>query len=79
MTQEQAQTRAAELNSLAAVGEHWFVREGNDGRWEIASASVVGMRRSFPLRAATESRPTRDLTPDPRPSVFRAVPPYGAG
>jgi hypothetical protein len=55
------------------------VREGADGSWEIVSASVAGLRRATALHATTESRSTRDLAPDPRPSAFRAVPPYGAG
>lgn len=78
MTHEQASERCAELNRQGGA-EHWFPRETPDGDWEIVSVAVDGFRPRDPLKETTEARPEPRDEPDPRPSIFRNIPPFGPG
>jgi hypothetical protein len=79
MTREQALSRCAELNRNEPSGYNWFVRTGSRGTWEVVSAHVKGFDRPSPFTATAEARSRPELAPDPRPSLFRNIPPYGAG
>jgi hypothetical protein len=79
MTREQAEARCAELNADPDRDRQWFPRQAGPDEWEIVSMALPEGARRGPLKEAVESRPRPESPPDPRPSVFRNVPPYGAG
>ena len=79
MTRDEARARAAALNAEASADEHWLVREGAAGEWEVARLTGPGLGAIRPTGTHTESRPKPEEPADPRPALFRNVPPYGAG
>lgn len=79
MTREEAVARCAELNRDGTGGRQWFARRNDDGEWEIVSVVVEGLRRSDPLKASIETKPEPREQPDPRPAIFRNIPPFGPG
>jgi hypothetical protein len=50
-----------------------------DGGWEIVSVLLEGFRHTDPLKASIETKPKPSEPPDPRPSIFRNIPPFGPG
>jgi hypothetical protein len=79
MTREEAVARCAELNRAAEGGRRWFPKERHDGEWDVVSLLVEGFRRTDPLKASIESKPQPAEPPDPRPTIFRNIPPFGPG
>ena len=79
MTREQAAARCAELNREGDGRQRWFAKVRDDGEWEIVSVVAPGFRRPDPLRATVETKPQPAEPPDPRPSIFRNIPPFGPG
>lgn len=79
MTREEAVARCAELNRAAEGGRRWFPKENHDGDWEIVSVVAEGLRRPDQLKASIETRPKPSEPPDPRPAIFRNIPPFGPG
>jgi hypothetical protein len=79
MTHEEAVARCRELNREQTDGRHWLPRQVDASRWEVVSISGPGLRPRGPLKEGAESRPSPSDPPDPRPSIFRNIPPYGAG
>ena len=79
MTREEAVTRSAELNRAGEGGRQWFPKESDDGQWEVVSLLVEGFRRPDPLKASIETKPQPAEAPDPRPAIFRNIPPFGPG
>jgi len=79
MTRDEATARATSLNANASVDEHWLVREAPSGEWEVARVTGPGVGAIRPTGTHTESRPKPEEPADPRPALFRNVPPYGAG
>ena len=79
MTREEAETRCAALNRDGDGARQWFAKEKGDGEWEIVSIVVEGRRRPDPLKASIETRPKPSEPPDPRPAIFRNIPPFGPG
>jgi hypothetical protein len=78
MTRAEADARCAELNGDPERDRQWFARQAGD-EWEIVSVPLPEGARRGPLKGAVESKPRPEHPPDPRPSVFRNIPPYGAG
>jgi hypothetical protein len=78
MTHEQAIARCEELNRAGEGGRRWFVahREGED--WQVVRADFPGLPARGSLHEAVESRPEPRDPPDPRSSLMRNIPPYGA-
>jgi hypothetical protein len=57
----------------------WIAREGPAGEWSVAKVQLPpGMTRD-PLKASVETKPRPPQADDPRPAIFRNIPPYGAG
>ena len=79
MTHEEAVTRCAQLNRDSDGKQHWFIREMDDGEWELVSVTVEGFRRPDPLKASEAARPQPSEPPDPRPSIVRNIAPFGPG
>jgi hypothetical protein len=79
MTHDQAVARCAELNRDAQGGRQWFAKEKREGEWEVVSVVVEGFDRPDPLKASIETKPKPTEPPDPRPAIFRNIPPFGPG
>lgn len=79
MTHEAATKRAAELNEQETQGRHWFARPTEAGGYEVVAVTAPGMPSPGELHASIETKPKPNEAPDPRPSLFRNIPPYGAG
>jgi hypothetical protein len=79
MTREEAVARCAELNRDGEAGRHWFIKQNGDGEWEIVSVLAEGLRRPDPLKAGIEAKPKPSEPADPRPAIFRNIPPFGPG
>jgi hypothetical protein len=79
MTHEQAIARCAELNAEPDRQLEWFPKQVSPDEWTTVSVAIPGMRRIEPLKAAIESKPRPSEPPDPRPAIFRNIPPYGPG
>lgn len=79
MTHEDAAARCEELNREGDGGRHWFAKQNADDEWVVVSVDVEGFRRPDPLKATTEAKPKPSEQPDPRPSIFRNIPPFGPG
>jgi hypothetical protein len=79
VTHDEAIARCAELNQTAEGGQHWFAKQADDGEWEVVSVRSDGFRRSDPLKATVEAKPKPAEQPDPRPTIFRNIPPFGPG
>ena len=76
---------AAERERKRLQAEHpdrarntWIVRDAGDGDYEVVRVPLPpGMKRD-PLKTAVESKPSPRDAEDPRPAIFRNIPPYGA-
>jgi hypothetical protein len=79
MTREEAQARCAQLNADPDRERQWFARQVAPQEWEVVSVAAPDGIRLGPLTATTEAKPRPAQAPDPRPSLFRNIPPYGAG
>jgi hypothetical protein len=79
MTHEQALARCRELNAGEDRAREWFPKQLGHDEWEIVSVAIPGAHRNGPLKASIESRPQPAEPPDPRPTIIRNIPPYGAG
>jgi hypothetical protein len=79
MTRDAAVGRAAGLNREERGGRHWFVQETAAGDYDVVAVTAPGLRSPGKLTATVVSKPKPSEAPDPRPSLFRNVPPYGAG
>jgi hypothetical protein len=79
MTHDVATRRAGELNRQETLGRHWFVRQTEPGEYEVVAVTAPGMPSHGELHASIETKPKPNEPPDPRPSVFRNIPPFGAG
>ena len=77
MTRDEATARATALNAEASADEHWLVREGPSGEWEVAKLTGPGLVAKRATGSHTESRPKPDEPGDPRPALFRNIPPFG--
>jgi hypothetical protein len=77
VTREEADARCTELNEAGGPG-HWLVREREGGEWSVVRVDLPGVEGTRgPLKESTEARP-RPEPDDPRPSIMRNIPPYGA-
>jgi hypothetical protein len=79
MTRDEAIDRSEALNREETGDRHWLARELAPGEWEVVAISGMGFRPTGPLKESSEANPRPYDAPDPRPSIFRNVPPYGAG
>jgi hypothetical protein len=79
MTREEAATRCDQLNREGEGGRHWFPKQNADGDWVIVSVDAKGFRRPDPLKASIETKPKPQEPSDPRPTIFRNIPPFGPG
>jgi hypothetical protein len=78
MTRDEATARAAALNAEASADEHWLVREASSGEWVVAKLTGPGVGATRETGTHSESRPKPEQPDDPRPALFRNVPPYGS-
>ena len=78
MTRDEATARAATLNAEASADEHWLVREAPSGEWAVAKLTGPGLSAARATGTHSESRPKPEQPDDPRPALFRNVPPYGS-
>jgi len=78
MTHEQATTRCEQLNRDDPGDRHWFVSRAGTDEWHVVSVRTPGTGDLGPLHGAVGSRPIPQDQPDPRPSLFRNIPPFGA-
>jgi hypothetical protein len=78
MTREEATTRCEELNREHPGAPRWFVSRAGTDEWHVVSVTMPASDAG-PLHASIESRPVPQNPPDPRPSLIRNIPPYGAG
>jgi len=81
MIRAEAEAHCAELNRDPddGGGGRWLVQEAAPGDWRAVRLRVRGLAPTHPLKATVESRPRPEDPPDPRPAIFRNIPPYGAG
>ena len=79
MTKDEAIVRCAELNSDEHRKQQWFARQAGPDTWEVVSIAAPGLHPVGHLKEAVESKPRPSEPPDPRPTIFRHIPPYGAG
>ena len=79
MTRENAIARCEQLNRVETGDRRWFAKQLDGGDWDVVAMSGTGFGPRGPLKEATEAKPSPSDAPDPRPSIFRNVPPYGAG
>lgn len=79
MNRDEAAARCAELNREETGERHWFPKQVAAEEWDVVSVSGTGFHPRGPLKETSEARPSPSDPPDPRPSIFRNVPPYGAG
>ena len=79
VTHDEAAARAEALNRDETGDRHWLPRLLAPDEWEVVAISGTGFRPARPLKESSEARPSPSDPPDPRPSIFRNVPPYGAG
>jgi hypothetical protein len=77
MTRDEATARAAALNAAASADEHWLIRAAPSGEWEVARLTGPGLGAKPPTGTHTESRPKPEEPADPRPALFRNIPPFG--
>jgi hypothetical protein len=77
VTRDQATARAAALNAEASADEHWLVREAPSGEWAVAKVTGPGLGAARATGTHSESRPKPEQPDDPRPALFRNVPPFG--
>jgi hypothetical protein len=76
MTREDATARCAELNREQPGEPRWFVSRAGTDEWHVVSVAAPGS--PGPLHAAIASHPAPEHPPDPRPSLIRNIPPFGA-
>ncbi len=79
MNHDEATAHCAQLNREEAAERHWLVRATGHDEWDVVSVAGAGLGRPGGLRASVESKPEPSAPPDPRPSLIRNIPPYGAG
>ena len=79
MNHDAATQRAAELNRQEQQGRHWFVRETDPGNYEVVAVTAPGLPSHGELHASIVSKPKPTEPADPRPIMFRNIPPFGAG
>ena len=60
------------------VTHAWLAREGPAGEWSVVKVRLPGGAKRDPLKATVEAKPKPREADDPRPAIFRDVPPYGA-
>ena len=77
LTRDEATARAAALNAAASADEHWLIRAAPSGEWEVARLTGPGLGAKRPTGTHTESRPKPEEPADPRPALFRNIPPFG--
>ena len=77
MTRDEATARAAALNADASADEHWLVRQASSGDWKVARLTGPGLGATRPTGTHSESRPRPEAPDDPRPALFRNIPPFG--
>jgi hypothetical protein len=56
----------------------WLAREDAAGEWSVVKARLPAGVKRDPLKATVEAKPKPRDADDPRPAIFRDVPPYGA-
>ncbi len=77
MTRDEAIARAASLNANASADEHWLVRQAPSGAWEVARLTGPGLGAKRATGTHAEVRPKPEDPADPRPALFRNIPPFG--
>ncbi|HEY6523059.1 MAG TPA: hypothetical protein VIY10_04770 [Solirubrobacteraceae bacterium] len=79
MTHDDAIARAAELNREEHDARRWFARPTGSGEYEVVAVTAPGLPAHGDLKATVVSKPEPSDAPDPRPSLYRNIPPFGAG
>jgi hypothetical protein len=55
-----------------------IARQEPSGDWSVAKVKLPDGIKRDPLKATTEAKPRPPEADDPRPAIFRNIPPYGA-
>ncbi len=81
MDRAQAQAEAERLNREHPEREQFrWAAAGNQAKgFSVARFPLLPGKRLDPLKTTIEAKPEPNPAEDPRPSQWRAVPPYGAG
>jgi len=77
MDHDAAIAEAERLNASHPDRERfeWVVLPREEGAWAVVKAPRG--KRIDPLKATTEAKPKPPEADDPRPAIFRNLPPYG--
>ena len=76
MTHDEAIARSEELNRGQPGEPRWFASRAGTDEWHVVSVALPGA--PGPLHESIGSHPVPEEPPDPRPSLMRNIPPYGA-
>jgi hypothetical protein len=76
MTREDAQAEAQRRNAEPGATGFWAAQRAAGEDWRVVHVVGAGLTPTRPLGAHVESRPEPEAE-DPRPAVFRNVPPMG--
>jgi hypothetical protein len=77
MTREEAVRRCHTLNEEETGERRWFAKQVEGDEWDVVALSGPGLRSHGPIKEGEQERPSPSDPPDPRPSFFRNIPPYG--
>ena len=55
----------------------WLVRQDRLGDWSVVKVRLPEGVKIDPLTATVEAKPRPPEADDPRPAIFRNIPPYG--
>ena len=78
MTRAEAEAEAHRRNEEAQGPGVWAAQHAAADDWRVVHLVGGGLARTKPTGTHVESRPKPPEPPDPRPSFFQNIPPYGA-
>jgi hypothetical protein len=78
MTETEAREEARRRDAESAEAGFWTARrtDAEGDEWQLVRVSGEGLARPRPSGAHVESKPKPPAPDDPRPALFRNVPPY---
>jgi hypothetical protein len=77
VTEAEARADAARRNAETGASGLWAAQRTPAGEWRVVHLVGPGLARRWPAGAHVESKPKPPDPADPRPAVFRNVPPFG--
>jgi hypothetical protein len=79
VTREEARQEATRRNAQPSADTAWIARRRQGDDWQVVRLRAPGLAASQATGAHVEAKPRPPEPDDPRPAVFRNIPPYGAG